>query len=146
MASTCSPVKEATPTHRRRGLLRPIDPGPGNDFVNGGLSRMTGQRRLIYLDAANGIQADLGAGTTTGEGSDEIVNIEWLIGSSHDDVVIGSALPFEVIFGAAGDDVIHALGGEDAMAGGAGDDLIDGGEGLDSSPARSSPTSTGSHR
>ncbi len=114
------------------GFFNQIIPGPGNDFVNGG--PQTDDRasdELIYLDAANGIQADLGAGTATGEGSDEIVNIEWLIGSSHDDVLIGSDLPFEVIFGADGNDVINALGGEDAMAGGAGDDQIDGGDGPD---------------
>jgi Ca2+-binding RTX toxin-like protein len=114
------------------GFFNQIIPGPGDDFVNGGpQSEDRASDELIYLDAANGIQADLGAGTATGEGNDEIVNIEWLIGSLHDDVLVGSDEPFEVIYGADGNDVIDALGGDDAMAGGAGDDQIDGGDGFD---------------
>ena len=115
------------------GFFNQIIPGPGDDFVNGGPAPKGsgGGDEVIYLDAANGIVADLGAGTATGEGNDEIVKVEWLIGSQHDDVLIGSDREPEVFFGADGNDVIDALGGDDAMAGGAGDDQIDGGDGFD---------------
>lgn len=113
------------------GAFNQIVPGPGDDFVNGGPAFDFGGDEVIYLDATNGIEADLGAGTVTGWGNDEIVNVEWLIGSEHDDVLIGSDLEYDVIFGAGGDDVIDALGGNDGIGGGAGDDQIDGGGGFD---------------
>lgn len=113
------------------GVFNQIIPGPGNDFVNGGPATPDSGDEVIYLDAANGIVADLGTGIVTGEGTDELVSIEWLIGSSHDDVLTGSDREHEVIFGFDGNDVINALGGDDAMAGGAGDDTIDGGVGHD---------------
>jgi Ca2+-binding RTX toxin-like protein len=114
------------------GFFNQIIPGPGDDFVNGGPQRENrGSDELVYLDAPRGIVADLGAGTVTGEGNDEVKNIEWLIGSLHDDVLTGSERDFEVIFGADGNDVLSALGGDDAIAGGAGDDQIDGGDGHD---------------
>ena len=110
------------------GSFNQIVPGPGDDFVNGGPA--SGDE-LIYLPAANGVVADLGAGIVTGEGTDEVVNVEWLIGSSHDDVLRGADDQHEVIFGADGNDVIEGLGGDEFLAGGAGDDEVDGGDGFD---------------
>ena len=113
------------------GAFNQIVPGPGDDFVNGGPAFENGGDEVIYLDAANGVVVDLGAGTATGEGNDEIVNTEWLIGSQHDDVLTGSNLEYDVIFGAGGNDIINALDGDDGLGGGAGDDQIDGGNGFD---------------
>jgi Ca2+-binding RTX toxin-like protein len=113
------------------GFYNQIIPGGGDDFVNGGPATPDSGDEVIYLGSPNGIVADLGAGTVTGQGNDEIVSIEWLIGSLHDDVLTGSDREHEVIFGADGNDVIEALGGDDSMAGGAGDDQIDGGDGFD---------------
>jgi Ca2+-binding RTX toxin-like protein len=113
------------------GDFNQIVPGRGDDFVNAGPAFEFGGDEVIYLDATNGISADLGAGTVTGWGDDEVVNAEWLIGSDHDDVLIGSNLVYDVIYGAGGNDMIDALDGDDAMAGGAGDDQIDGGDGFD---------------
>jgi Ca2+-binding RTX toxin-like protein len=112
------------------GFFNQIVPGPGDDFVNGGPAFEEGGDEVIYLPAANGVTVDLGAGTATGEGNDEIVNVEWLIGSLHDDVLTGSDQQ-EVIFGADGNDVIDGLGLDDGLAGGAGDDQVDGGDGFD---------------
>jgi Ca2+-binding RTX toxin-like protein len=113
------------------GFFNQIVPGPGDDFVNGGPAFANSGDEVIYLPSANGIVADLGAGTATGEGNDEIVNVEWLIGSFHDDVLRGTADQNDTIFGADGNDVIESLGGDEFLAGGAGDDQIDGGDGFD---------------
>jgi Ca2+-binding RTX toxin-like protein len=113
------------------GAFNQIVPGPGDDFVNGGPAFERGGDEVIYLRAKNGVVADLGAGTVEGEGTDEVVNVEWLIGSQHDDVLTGTDLEYDVIFGAGGDDVINALEGDDGLGGGAGDDEIDGGPGFD---------------
>src|SRR5262245_26815599 len=73
------------------GAYNQIVPGPGDDFANGGPQLPNrASDELIYLSASGGVVVDLGAGTATGEGNDEIVNFEWLIGSNHDDVLTGS--------------------------------------------------------
>ena len=115
------------------GLFNQIVPGPGDDFVHGGPAPKGGGGgdEVIYLFSANGVSVDLGAATAMGEGNDEIVNVEWVIGSPHDDVLVGSDREFEVFFGADGNDTISGLGGDDSPTGGAGDDQIDGGDGTD---------------
>ena len=109
------------------GAFNQAVPGPGNDFVDGGPG--IGDE-VIYLDASGPITGDLGAGTVTGFGTDEVQNVEWLIGGPFDDTLTGSDAQ-EVIFGAEGNDTITALGGDDAPTGGPGDDDIDGGDGND---------------
>ena len=88
---------------------------------------------MIYLDASGSITGDLGTDLVTGLGTDEISNVEWLIGGPFDDSLTGSEAS-DVIFGADGNDTIDALGGDDAPAGGAGDDAVDGGAGFDPRP------------
>lgn len=112
------------------GRFNQIWPGAGDDFANGGAA-VDESSELIYLDAPNGVTVDLGARTATGHGTDTVANFRWLIGSEHDDVLIGSDVEFQVIYGAAGDDVIELLGGDDAAGGGPGDDDVDGGDGFD---------------
>jgi Ca2+-binding RTX toxin-like protein len=109
------------------GAFNQAVPGPGNDSVNGGPG---GGDEVIYLDARGPITGDLGTGTVTGLGNDEVVNVEWLIGGPSDDVLTGTD-DGDALFGADGDDTLHALGGDDFLAGGAGDDDIDGGDGSD---------------
>lgn len=113
------------------GSFNQAVPGPGNDFVNGGPSLGD---EVIYLDAGGPIVGDLGAGTVTGHGTDELAGVEWLIGSEHDDTLTGSD-GSDAIFGAGGNDTIVALDSPpeagDFLAGGTGDDDIDGGAGFD---------------
>jgi Ca2+-binding RTX toxin-like protein len=85
---------------------------------------------VIYLDANGPIDGDLGAGTVTGHGNDEIAHIEWLIGTQSNDILTGSE-GSDVLFGAGGNDMLQSLGGDDFPTGGAGDDEIDGGNGFD---------------
>jgi Ca2+-binding RTX toxin-like protein len=81
-----------------------VDGGPGSGD------------EVIYLDASGPITGDLGTGLVTGLGTDEISNVEWLIGGPSDDSLIGSEAS-DAIFGADGNDTIDALGGDDAPAG-----------------------------
>jgi Ca2+-binding RTX toxin-like protein len=111
----------------QRGAFNQAVPGPGNDLVDGGPAEGD---EVIYLDASGPIVGDLGAGTVAGWGNDEIVNTEWLIGSSFDDTLTGSE-GSDLLFGADGNDTLEALGGDDFPTGGAGDDAIDGGDGFD---------------
>jgi Ca2+-binding RTX toxin-like protein len=109
------------------GAFNQAVPGPGNDQVDGGPG---GGDEVIYLDATGPITGDLGTGAVTGFGTDEVSNVEWLIGGPFDDSLTGSEAS-DVIFGADGNDTIDTLGGDDNPAGGAGDDAIDGGDGFD---------------
>lgn len=117
------------------GAFNQAVPGPGNDHVDGGPG--SGDE-VIYLDASGPITGDLSTGLVTGLGTDEISNVEWLIGGPFDDSLTGSEAS-DVIFGADGNDTIGALGGDDAPAGGAGDDAVDGGAGFDFMPNYSLP-------
>lgn len=81
--------------------------GPGNDTIDGGANFDAAS----YFFSANGIDANLDTGTATGEGSDTLVNVEDLEGSSLDDTLTGAA-------------------GENWFYPGDGDDVVDGGGGL----------------
>ena len=88
------------------GAFNQAVPGPGNDQVDGGPG---GGDEVIYLDATGPITGDLGTGAVTGFGTDDVSNVEWLIGGPFDDSLTGSEAS-EVIFGADGNDTIDALG------------------------------------
>jgi Ca2+-binding RTX toxin-like protein len=109
------------------GVFDSAVPGPGDDFVDGG----TGDEdEVVYLQAGGPITGDLGTGIITGDGNDEVVNVEWLIGGPFDDQLTGTD-GSDALFGADGNDSLQALDGDDLLAGGTGDDAIDGGAGLD---------------
>jgi Ca2+-binding RTX toxin-like protein len=109
------------------GGFNQVVPGPGDDFVDAGPA---GGDEVIYLDASGGIDGNLETGVVTGHGTDEVVNTEWLIGSEHDDTLVGFLDDHDVMFGAGGDDSLDSNGTApdvtDFMAGGAGDDLLTG--------------------
>ncbi len=100
-------------------------PGAGDDHVDLG----TGEEdiwfwestlevdQVSYADAPTGVRVDLTAGTATGHGTDTIVTGTvgrpiGVIGSAHDDTLLGSV-------------------GRDVVDAGAGDDTVDTGEGAD---------------
>jgi len=87
--------------------------GTGNDDLNGG----DGEDTVFYADAGEGVSVDLArAGLqfiSPSCGSDQLVSIENITGSAHNDV----------LFGNAGANVLDGGGGVDRMAGGAGDDI-----------------------
>ena len=95
--------------------------GPGADaFAGGG-----GSNTVSYDNALAAVRADLGnSATNTGEAAgDTYTNIQNLIGSDFNDILVGN--------GAV--NVLTGGKGNDFMAGGGGNDIIDGGAGFDTS-------------
>jgi Ca2+-binding RTX toxin-like protein len=91
--------------------------GPGNDTLDGGALtdkiNNSDFNIAVYSNGANSVSVDLSTGVASDGfgGSDKLVNINFVIGSDHDDVLTGSN-----------------LAQLEGFEGGAGNDTIDGGE------------------
>ena len=95
-----------------------------SDHFDGG----EGEDWILYAFAEGPIQVDL----ETGTGSDTLIGVEDVYGSSGDDVIIGDAGPNQLDGGFDGDDTISGGEGDDLLDGGSGGaDTISGGEGDD---------------
>lgn len=98
----------------------------GNEtFLGGG-----GFNSVDYAAATSPVQADLAAGSATGQGQDVLRDIQGLVGSAFDDLLSGSAAA-NLLAGGAGADTITGLAGNDTLLGGLGGDRLAGGAGLD---------------
>lgn len=84
-----------------------------------------------FSNSTGAVTVNLELGTSTGFGTDTLLNIENISGSAFDDVLVGDTKD-NAIFGAGGNDVLISGAGGDTVIGGAGDDALDGGEGIDS--------------
>jgi len=85
--------------------------GLGNDILNG----EAGFDTASYADATGAVTIDLAANTVTGAaGSDTLVSIEKVIGTTFGDTITGSG----------GDDIIDGGSGADTINGGAGSDTV----------------------
>jgi serralysin len=96
-----------------------IKGGGGADTINGG----GGIDTASYADSGESVIVSLGAGLGMGgtaEG-DELISIENLEGSSHNDFLQGNASA----------NVLTGLGGNDIFKGGGGADTLNGGSGID---------------
>ena len=109
----------------------------GDDYLEGGfegdhLDGGDGIDSINYYSSNDPITVDLAAGTIDGgEGTgDTPVSIEYVAGSPHDDVMLGSA-GYDRFEGYYGNDVLDGRGGDDELQGGYGDDQISGGPGDD---------------
>lgn len=106
-----------------------------DDDIYGG----NGEDTIDYSNADNAINADLQAGTVSGNGNDNLTSIENITGTGLGDTIDGSIGSNDIygmggndtIDGDAGDDYIDAGAGNDTVYGGAGDDTITGGAGDD---------------
>lgn len=105
--------------------------GAGDDLLDGGL----GSDTVDYTSATDGLTVDLSLATYQsiggGLGSDKLVAIENVEGSSYNDTLLGGDTAANVLRGHGGDDVLSGLGGDDTLAGGSGNDTLDGGDGID---------------
>src|ERR671919_354599 len=119
-----------------RGIEDNFVGGPGNDFMDGG----PGLDIAEFWDSPNGVEADLTTGTATGHGQDEIVSIEGLIGSIHDDILTGDGGP-NMFVAERGNDEVNGLGGDDLLRGVAGENILDGGDGADTVSYNLTPVS-----
>jgi Ca2+-binding RTX toxin-like protein len=106
-----------------------LDGGLGDDTLDGGLGKNTAS----YASATVGVIVDLSTSTlqnTVGAGSDQLINMINLGGSSFNDSLVGDAND-NLLFGGAGNDSLVGMGGDDTLEGGAGDDTMVGGVGND---------------
>ncbi len=103
-----------------------ISGGSGDDIIDGG----TGEDTADYSSSAAGVEADLGAGSATGDGTDTLQGIEDVTGSSHGDDLTGDGAA-NVLKGADGRDEINGGDTADVLKGGKGADTISGGKGAD---------------
>jgi hypothetical protein len=113
-------------------LLEGLD---GDDVLDGG----EGTDTATFESFPCCVRADLGAGTATGVGTDQLVSVENLTGTPGDDVLRGNAGPnvltglgrTDLLYGGDGDDVLLGGNEDDFLAGEAGGGILDGGTGAD---------------
>ena len=105
--------------------------GAGDDLLigSGGADRLdggSGNDTASYAASAAGVAVDLLSGSASGGDAqgDTLTSIENVTGSSHDDVLIGSAAA-NVLQGDQGDDTLIGGAGADTLDGGAGFDIAD---------------------
>jgi Ca2+-binding RTX toxin-like protein len=91
--------------------------GAGNDTMDGG----AGVDTASYSTAYQGVKVNLATGSATGHGTDTLLNIENVIGSSYADTLTGNG-GANNLFGGAGNDI---------LIGGAANDILNGGAGTD---------------
>ncbi len=103
-----------------------LEGGAGNDTLDGG----TGNDTADYSASAAGVTVNLGSTSATGEGTDVLIGIENVIGSTRADNITGDSVA-NVFSGNAGNDAMSGKAGDDTLYGGAGNDLLDGGIGND---------------
>ena len=114
-----------------------IKTGLGDDFLNGGEGRDklyggAGNDTAVYSDSSAAVRVNLTANRGWGGEArgDRLYDIENLVGSAHDDVLIGDGVS-NSLEGGAGGDTLHGEGGNDFLLGGIGDDTLIGGDGDD---------------
>ncbi len=111
-----------------------LDGGDGDDFLNGGFGfNNTASFQDISIDSGGfGATIDLVAGTALADNGDvdALVNIQNVIGSSGDDIILGNGFA-NLIDGGFGNDEIDGGFGNDVINGGFGSDDLEGGFGFD---------------
>jgi Ca2+-binding RTX toxin-like protein len=102
------------------GLSNVLIGGLGNDLLDG----RGGVDSTDYTDSASGVNVNLLTGVATGgAGTDTLVSIENVTGSSHRDTLTGDAAD-NVLMGGADIDTLAGGLGNDTLDGGDGDDLV----------------------
>ena len=80
-----------------------ITSSSADNVIDGG----AGTNTASYAAASSGVTVDLQAGTATGDGTDTLINIQNVIGSSHNDTFFGATGVDNVIDGGAGTNTIN---------------------------------------
>jgi len=109
------------------GLAAVMSGDGGDDKLEPG---QTSLALAAYFDSPAPVTVDLTAGTAVGWGTDSLMGIDHVIGSTFADVLGGSE-KINVLLGFGGDDQLRGLGEGDSLTGDAGNDLLDGGPGSD---------------
>ena len=114
-----------------------IKSGIGDDLINGGAGRDkmyggAGNDTATYENSSAGVRVNLNANRGWGGEArgDRLYDIENLVGSSHDDILVGNAL-INQLEGGEGADQMNAGAGNDTLLGQGGDDTLIADEGAD---------------
>jgi serralysin len=102
-----------------------LDGGPGSDVLDG-----TDGYQWVSFSGAHGVSVDLADGHSSGQGDDELIAVESIVGTDGDDSLSGTDHVNRIEAG-DGNDVIASRGYIDIVNGGPGDDEISGGWGID---------------
>ncbi|MEP3890983.1 MAG: M10 family metallopeptidase C-terminal domain-containing protein [Hellea sp.] len=101
--------------------------GAGADALNGGL----GIDIAVYTDASSRVTVNLVTLGSVGDAAgDSYSSVEWVWGSSFDDIITGDAKNNR-LEGRSGNDTLIGGDGNDRLMGGDGNDTINGGNGVD---------------
>jgi Ca2+-binding RTX toxin-like protein len=101
--------------------------GGGNDLLSGGLGNDyidagAGTDTVTYAGQSGNVIASLAKGTATGAaGSDQLFNVENLIGGNGNDTLTGNAAA-NTLTGGVGNDTLNGATGADRLVGGLGND------------------------
>jgi Ca2+-binding RTX toxin-like protein len=111
-----------------------ITGGSGNDFIeifngNNSINGGRGFNTLSFAGADDGVKVDLATGVATGVGTDQIANIDCVIGSTYfRNILIAGSKNAELFAGDA-KDTLEGGTGNDVLVAGAGGDVMSGGGG-----------------
>lgn len=86
--------------------------GPGNDLLDGGIGDPLELDLAFYACASTGVTVSLGTGSSSGDGADTLTGVDGIVGSFHDDTLVGND-GFNLYAGLDGDDQIDGKGGFD---------------------------------
>ena len=113
-----------------------LEGGAGADAIDGG----DGIDTASYAGSASRVDVRL-SGTVVNNGDatgDTLTNIENLIGSAHNDILVGNGQA-NALTGMVGNDLLWASSGDDLLTGGPGADRLVGGAGNDTASYARSP-------
>ena len=107
-----------------------LEGGGGDDYIDGG----SGYNTVVYSSAPSDIgitlNEDKSVTVTGGDGTDTLLNIQNVKGSTHNDTFTGNS-DTNIFYGGKGNDTFKGLGGNDWLYGEEGDDQFYGGWGYD---------------
>jgi Ca2+-binding RTX toxin-like protein len=100
--------------------------GPGVDTLDGG----NGNDTVSYSKAPGAVVVSLWTGTGTGDGTDTLLSLEYVVGSAYADTLTGDGGD-NLLTGGGGDDDVTGKGGADTIKGNHGNDVLRGSDGDD---------------
>jgi Ca2+-binding RTX toxin-like protein len=131
----------STSANQFRGFLGDdfFDGSLGPDIFEGGGNYDTVDyssrsiRVAVSIDGGANDGTDLDSNGVGEEGDNVLEDVEFVVGGSGDDLLVGSNDPdfIEGFWGKTGDDLLKGLGGQDIFRGGVGSDVMQGGDGVD---------------
>jgi Ca2+-binding RTX toxin-like protein len=113
-----------------------LDGGAGDDLLSAGAGNNTidggdgVDDTVSYFGAAKSANVDLAAGTGSADGTDQLKNVEAVVGTKRDDTLRGDAKG-NSLQGGDGNDTLSGGAGADFLDGGVGSNSLDGGPGSD---------------